>query len=60
MTMKSRIDAVLGGGIAGGAAAGVVAGVTDRDGDLYLGGFGERVRGGGTRWPRTRWAGSRR
>ena len=47
MSMKSRIDTILAEGIAGGAAAGVVAGVTNADGDVYLGGFGERVAGGG-------------
>ena len=47
MSMKNDVDALLGGAIAGGAAAGVVAGATNRDGDLYLGGFGERVAGAG-------------
>ena len=47
MSIQSNIDAVLGEGIAGGAAAGVVAGATNADGDIYLGGFGERVAGGG-------------
>ena len=47
MSMQSNIDAVLGEGIVGGAAAGVVAGATNADGDIYLGGFGERVAGGG-------------
>jgi len=47
MSMKSNIDALLSEAIAGGAAAGVVAGATNADGDLYLGGFGERVAGGG-------------
>ena len=47
MSMKSNIDALLGDAIAGGAAAGVVAGATNADGDIYLGGFGERVAGGG-------------
>ena len=47
MSMQNNIDAVLGEGIAGGAAAGVVAGATNADGDIYLGGFGERVAGGG-------------
>ena len=47
MSMNARIDAILGEGIADGAAAGVVAGVTNAQGDLYLGGFGERVAGGG-------------
>ena len=47
MSMKSRIDTILAEGIAGGAAAGVVAGVTNAGGDVYLGGFGERVAGGG-------------
>ncbi len=47
MSMQKNIDAVLGEGIAGGAAAGVVAGATNADGDIYLGGFGERVAGGG-------------
>ena len=47
MSMKSNVDALLGEAIAGGAAAGVVAGVTNADGDIYLGGFGERVAGAG-------------
>ena len=47
MSMQKNIDAVLGEGIGGGAAAGVVAGATNADGDIYLGGFGERVAGGG-------------
>ena len=47
MSMKSNIDALLSEAIAGGAAAGVVAGATNADGDIYLGGFGERVAGGG-------------
>ena len=47
MSMKSSIDALLGGAPADGAAAGVVAGATNADGDIYLGGFGERVAGSG-------------
>ena len=47
MSMQNNIDAVLGEGIAGGGAAGAVAGATNADGDIYLGGFGERVAGGG-------------
>ena len=47
MAMNATIDTLLGEGVAGGAAAGVVAGATNADGDLYLGGFGERVAGGG-------------
>ena len=47
MSMQKNIDAVLGEGIAAGAAAGIVAGATNADGDIYLGGFGERVAGGG-------------
>ena len=47
MSMNAKIDALLGEGIAGGAAAGVVAGVTNAGGDVYLGGFGERVAGAG-------------
>ena len=47
MSMQNNIDAVLGEGIVGGAAAGIVAGATNADGDIYLGGFGERVAGGG-------------
>lgn len=45
--MKGRIDALLGEAASAGAVPGVVAGVTDRDGNLYLGGFGERVLGSG-------------
>ena len=47
MSMKNNIDALLSEAISGGAAAGVVAGATNADGDIYLGGFGERVAGGG-------------
>ena len=47
MSMKNRVDALLSEGVSGGAAPGVVAGATNGDGDLYLGGFGERVAGSG-------------
>ena len=47
MSMRERADAVLGESVSTGALPGVVAGATNRDGDLYLGGFGERVLGGG-------------
>ena len=46
-SMKNRIDALLGEAASARAVPGVVAGVTDRGGDLYLGGFGERVLGSG-------------
>ena len=46
MSMKNRVDALLSEGVSGGAP-GVVAGATNGDGDLYLGGFGERVAGSG-------------
>lgn len=41
------IDAVLKEGVANGVVAGVTAMVTDRNGTLYEGGFGERACGGG-------------
>ena len=47
MTMWERADAALREPVSAGALAGVVAGATNRDGDLHLGGFGERVLGGG-------------
>ena len=47
MSLEERVEYVLKSGVARGAAAGVTAAVTDRDGLLYEGGFGERVLGGG-------------
>ena len=47
MSMGERIDALLGEAVSDGAVPGVVAGVTNASEDLYLGGFGERVLGGG-------------
>ena len=47
MSMSERIDGLLSGAVSDGSVPGVVAGVTSADGDLYLGGFGERVLGGG-------------
>jgi methyl acetate hydrolase len=47
MSLKSKIEDVLQTGVAGGAVAGVTAAVTDKDGLLYEGGFGERAAGGG-------------
>ena len=47
MSMREKIDGVLSGAVADGAVPGVVAGVTNADAELYLGGFGERVLGGG-------------
>ena len=47
MSMRERADAALREPVSTGALAGVVAGATNRDGDLHLGGFGERVLGGG-------------
>ena len=47
MSLTRRIDATLSEAAAEGAVPGVVAGVTSAEADLYLGGFGERVLGGG-------------
>ena len=47
MSLTQRIDAILSEAAAAGAVPGVVAGVTSAGDDLYLGGFGERVLGGG-------------
>ena len=47
MSLTRRIDAILSEAAAAGAVPGVVAGVTRAEDDLYLGGFGERVLGGG-------------
>ena len=47
MSLTRRIDAILSEAAADGAVPGVVAGVTSAEDDLYLGGFGERVLGGG-------------
>ena len=47
MSLTRRIDAILSEAAANGAVPGVVAGVTSAEDDLYLGGFGERVLGGG-------------
>ena len=47
MSLTRRIDATLSEAAAEGAVPGVVAGVTSAEDDLYLGGFGERVLGGG-------------
>ena len=47
MSISQAADKLLSNAIADGAVPGVVAGATDRDGNLYLGGFGERVLGSG-------------
>ena len=47
MSIQQTADALLKDAVDDGAVPGVVAGATNRDGDLYLGGFGERVLGGG-------------
>ena len=47
MSMRERADAVLGESVSTDALPGVAAGATNRDGDLYLGGLGERVLGSG-------------
>ena len=47
MSISQTADKLLANATADGAVPGVVAGVTDRDGNLYLGGFGERVLGSG-------------
>ena len=47
MSISQTADRLLRNATADGAVPGVVAGATNRDGTLYLGGFGERVLGGG-------------
>ena len=47
MSITRRINAILSEAAAAGAVPGVVAGVTSAQDTLYLGGFGERVLGGG-------------
>ena len=47
MSMRERADAALREPVSAGALPGVAAGATNRDGDLYLGGSGERVLGSG-------------
>ena len=46
MTLKAKVDAVLGAASAAGDVPGVVAMVTKRDGEIYQGAFGRRVKGG--------------
>lgn len=48
MSLSNAIDSVLKPAAESGAVPGVVAAVTDRNGLLYEGGFGERVQGQGT------------
>ncbi|MCY3818054.1 MAG: serine hydrolase [Gammaproteobacteria bacterium] len=47
MSISQTTDSLLRNATADGAVPGVVAGATDRSGNLYLEGFGERVLGGG-------------
>ena len=47
MSISQTTDSLLRNATNDGSVPGVVAGATDRDGNLYLGGFGERVLGGG-------------
>ena len=47
MALKDSLDRMLQAATEAGAVPGVVAVVTDRDGLLYEGGFGERALGGG-------------
>ena len=47
MSISQAADKLLSNAITAGAVPGVVAGATDRDGNLYLEGFGERVLGSG-------------
>ena len=47
MSISQTADRLLTNAITEGAVPGVVAGATDRSGNLYLGGFGERVLGVG-------------
>ncbi len=47
MALQDKLDRILGPAAEAGAVPGVVAVVTDSDGLLYEGGFGERALGGG-------------
>ncbi len=47
MALQDNLDRILGSAAEAGAVPGVVAVVTDRDGLIYEGGFGERALGGG-------------
>ena len=47
MSISQTADALLRNATAEGSVPGVVAGATNREGNLYLGGFGERVLGAG-------------
>lgn len=47
MSLKLEIEDVLQTGVSDGAVAGVTAAITDRNGLLYEGGFGERAAGSG-------------
>ncbi len=47
MSISQTADALLRKATADGSVPGVVAGATNRQGSIYLGGFGERVLGGG-------------
>lgn len=53
MDMKKALDTLLADGIAAGQAPGVVALVADRDGTLYEGAAGERLKGGARMTPDT-------
>ena len=47
MSLQDSLNTLLGNAASNGDVPGVVAAVTDRDGNIYEGGFGERVLGGG-------------
>lgn len=47
MSLQDSLNTLLGNAVSNGDVPGVVAAVTDRDGNIYEGGFGERVLGGG-------------
>ena len=47
MTLANTLDTLLNDAASRGAVPGVVAGVTNAEDNLYLAGFGERVRGSG-------------
>jgi len=47
MSLKQTLDTLLQNAVDNGAVPGVVAAVTDHNGVLYEGGFGERIIGGG-------------
>ena len=47
MSLQDSLNTLLGNAVSNGDVPGVVAAITDRDGNIYDGGFGERVLGSG-------------